>query len=45
MTALKKVFVVSYVGIIVMFGISAFGLPAITGVELWDAFSPMLAQP
>lgn len=45
MTALKKVFVVGYVGIIVMFGISAFGRLAFTGVELWEAFNPMLAQP
>ena len=45
MTALKKIFVAGYVGIIVMFGISAFGLLAFTGVELWEAFNPMLAQP
>ena len=45
MAALKKVFVAGYVGIIVLFGISAFGLLAFTCVELWEAFNPMLAQP
>ena len=37
MAALKKVFVAGYVGIIVMFGISAFGLLAFTGMELREA--------
>ena len=45
MAALKKIFVVGYVGIILMFGISAFGLLAFTGIELWDAFNPAITQP
>ena len=45
MAALKKVFIVGYVGIILMFGVSAFGLLAFTGIELWEAFNPANAQP
>ena len=45
MAALKKVFVVGYVGIILMFGVSAFGLLTFTGIELWEAFNPAIAQP
>lgn len=45
MAAIKKLFVAGYLGIILMFGIAAFGLLAFTGVELWDAFNPTLALP
>ena len=45
MAALKKVFVVGYVGIILMFGVSAFGLLTFTGIELWEAFNPAIVQP
>ena len=44
MLALKKIFVAGYVGIIVMFGIAAFGLLGFTAIELWQAFNPMQPQ-
>lgn len=40
MFAFKKVFAFGYIGIVVLFGIGAFGLIGFGAFELWEALDP-----